>query len=74
MTVSIRINDTLYKQAKAEAKVEQRTIAGQIEHWAMVGRAALANPDLPVTFVAECLAALSESNEKLQPFVLGCKN
>ena len=74
MTVIVRINDTLYKQAKAEAKVEQRTIAGQIEQWALVGRAALAKPDLLVTFVAECLAALSESNEKLQPFVLGCKN
>jgi ParD-like antitoxin of type II bacterial toxin-antitoxin system len=40
--------------------VDHRTIAGQIEYWARIGRAALDNPDLPVTFVAESLAALAE--------------
>jgi hypothetical protein len=69
MGMPVRIDDSLYEQAKAEAKIEHRTIAGQIEFWAMVGRAALDNPDLPVSFVAESLASLSESREDLQPFV-----
>jgi len=69
MGMSVRIDDALYEQAKAEAKVEHRTIAGQIEFWAMVGRAALDNPDLPISFVAESLASLSESRDDLQPFV-----
>ena len=69
MGMPVRIDDSLYEQAKAEAKIEHRTIAGQIEFWAMVGRAALDKPDLPVSFVAESLASLSESREDLQPFV-----
>lgn len=68
-TTSIRIDQTLYNQAKADAATEHRTIAGQIEFWAKVGRAALDNPDLPVSFVAESLAALAEPRENAIPFV-----
>ncbi len=69
MGMPVRIDDTLYEQARAEAKVERRTIAGQIEFWAMVGRAALDNPDLPVTFVAESLLSMSEPREDAIQFV-----
>lgn len=68
-STSIRINQGLYEQAKADAAVEHRSIAGQIEFWAKVGRAALDNPDLPVTFVAESLASLAEPREHATPFV-----
>lgn len=69
MGMPVRIDDTLYELARAEAQIEHRTIAGQIEFWAMVGRAALDNPDLPVTFVAQSLAALAEPREHATPFV-----
>ena len=69
VTTSIRIDQTLYDQAKADAISEHRTIAGQVEFWARIGRAALDNPDLPVTFVAESLAALAETRERATPFV-----
>ena len=69
MGMPVRIDDVLYEQARAEAQIEHRTIAGQIEFWAMVGRAALDNPDLPVTFVAQSLAALAEPREQATPFV-----
>lgn len=68
-TTSIRIDQSLYNQAKADAAAEHRTIAGQIEFWAKVGRAALDNPDLPVSFVAESLASMAESREDATPFV-----
>ncbi len=68
-STSIRINQELYEQARQDAASEHRTIAGQIEFWARVGRAALDNPDLPVSFVAESLASLSEPRELSQPFV-----
>ncbi|MGZ8258393.1 MAG: ParD-like family protein [Methylotenera sp.] len=68
-TTSIRIDQTLYDQAKADAVAEHRTIAGQVEYWAKVGRAALDNPDLPVSFVAESLAAMAEPREQATPFV-----
>lgn len=68
-TISIRIDLSLYNQAKSDAVAEHRTIAGQIEFWAKVGRAALDNPDLPVSFVAESLASMAESHEGTTPFV-----
>ena len=68
-TTSIRIDLSLYNQAKADAAAEHRTIAGQIEFWAKVGRAALDNPDLPVSFVAEALASMAESRQDATPFV-----
>lgn len=68
-TTSIRITQSLYDQAKVDATIEHRTIAGQIEFWAKVGRAALDNPDLPATFVAEALASMSEPREDATPFV-----
>lgn len=68
-TTSIRIDQKLYDQAKADAAVEHRTIAGQVEFWAKVGRAALDNPDLPVSFIAESLASMAEPRESAMPFV-----
>ena len=68
-TTSIRIDHSLYEQAKVDAAAEHRTIAGQVEFWAKVGRAALDNPDLPVSFVAESLASLSEPREQATPFI-----
>ncbi|BBE50831.1 hypothetical protein OYT1_ch1274 [Ferriphaselus amnicola] len=69
MGMPVRIDDTLYEQARTEAQVEHRTIAGQIEYWAMVGRASLDNPDLPVSFVAEALASMREPRDQATPFV-----
>lgn len=68
-TTSVRIDQSLYNQAKADAAAEHRTIAGQIEFWAKVGRAALDNPDLPASFVAESLASMAEPREDATPFV-----
>lgn len=68
-TTSIRIEQKLYDQAKADAAAEHRTISGQVEYWAKVGRAALDNPDLPVTFIAESLASMAEPREDAMPFV-----
>ena len=60
MGMPVRINNLLYAQAKNEAKSEHRTIAGQIEFWASVGRAAIDNPELPVDFVVQVLASMKE--------------
>ena len=67
-STSIRIDQTLYNQAKVDAAVEHRTIAGQVEYWARIGRAALDNPDLPVSFIAESLASMDEPREDAKPF------
>ena len=64
----VRIDKQLYEQAKSEAKAEHRTIAGQIEFWATVGRAAIDNPELPVDFVVQVLASMKESRSDTTPF------
>jgi hypothetical protein len=60
MGMPVRIDDQLYEQAKAHAFAERRSISGQIEFWAMVGKAALDNPDLPIDFVRDLLVARAE--------------
>jgi hypothetical protein len=67
----VRIDDELYEQAKTASKGECRTIAGQLEFWAKIGRAALDNPDLPIEFVRELLIARTEDRKHLSTFVPG---
>ncbi len=68
MGMPVRIDNLLYEQAKTEDKAEHRTIAGQIEFWATVGRAAIDNPDLPVEFVVQALASMKEPRTDATPF------
>ncbi|MBU6143643.1 MAG: ParD-like family protein [Betaproteobacteria bacterium] len=68
ISTSIRIDQKLYEQARDEALAEHRTIAGQVEYWAKVGRAALDNPDLPVSFIVESLGAMAEPRHESTPF------
>ena len=60
MSRLIKINHDLYEAAKREARLERHTIQAQIEFWVKVGRAAIDNPDLPASFIADSLASLSE--------------
>jgi len=42
------------------AKVQNRSIAGQIEHWIKIGKIAEENPDLPYELVKSILTAQEE--------------
>ena len=68
-TISVRIDEQLVNAARTAAASEFRTIQGQIEFWAKVGRAALDNPDLPVEFVVDALQGLATPREETKPFV-----
>jgi hypothetical protein len=69
MGMPVRIDDTLYEQARNQAQAERRTIAGQIEFWALVGKTALDNPDLPIDLVRDLLVARAEGPALATPFV-----
>jgi hypothetical protein len=71
MSMPVRIDDELYEQAKSVSKGECRTIAGQLEFWAKVGKAALDNPDLPIEFVRDVMIARAEDRKQLGTFVPG---
>jgi hypothetical protein len=69
MGLPVRIDSELYDQAKLHANAERRTIAGQIEFWALIGKAALDNPDLPIDFVRDLMIAKGEGKSLATPFV-----
>ena len=69
MSMPVRIDPALYALARTEAGIEHRTIAGQIEYWALVGRTALDNPELPIYFIVDLLASLAEPDSYKTPFV-----
>lgn len=71
MSMSIRIVEELYERAKVEAAIEHRTIAGQVEYWAKVGRTAIDNPDLPINFILDVLASMSEPASERTPYIPG---
>ncbi|MDX8406082.1 MAG: ParD-like family protein [Mariprofundus sp.] len=71
MSMPVRINDDLYEQAKSVSNGECRTIAGQLEFWAKIGKAALDNPDLPIEFIRELLIAGKEDRLQLTTFKPG---
>lgn len=69
MGTLVRIDVHPFERAKAHAQAERRTIAGQVEFWAMIGKTALDNPDLPIDFVRDLLVARSEGLKLATPFV-----
>lgn len=69
MGTPVRIDDKLYEQARSQACAERRTIAGQIEFWALIGRTALDNPDLSIDFIRDLLIARAEGETLSTPFV-----
>lgn len=68
MGVPIRIDETIYNEAKKIARSECRSIPHQIEYWAMVGKCALDNPDLPIEFVKDLLISTRQDRSLSEPF------
>jgi hypothetical protein len=69
MGVPIRIDDGIYNDAKRVASSECRSIPGQIEFWAMIGKCALDNPDLPTEFIKDLLISKRQDRSLATPFV-----
>lgn len=67
-TSSVRISADLVDQARLAAQTEFRTVQGQLEFWARVGKAASENPDLPTSFVIEAVSSLAEPRSQATVF------
>ena len=70
MGTPIRIDNDIYLAAQRVAGAERRSIPQQIEFWALVGKTALENPDLPVDFVRELLISKHTDRALAEPFDL----
>lgn len=72
MTVSVKLSDELVNEARVYKNVYHRSIPGQIEYWAKIGRIAIDNPDLPISFIEGLLVGLEESKHgKSSEYVFG---
>jgi len=60
MATAVRISEELAGEAKKFGRIDHRSLAGQIEHWARMGKCAEENPDLPYSLIKETLIGLDE--------------
>ena len=60
MTTAVRVSDKLVKEARLVSAVDNRSVTGQIEHWAKIGKRAEDNPDLTYSLIKEMLIGIEE--------------
>ncbi len=58
MSNAVRISEKLIREARIQSKVENRSLNGQIEYWAKIGKMAEENPDLPFSLLKEMLIGI----------------
>lgn len=60
MPAAVRVSDKLLQEARKFSKIEHRSITGQIEHWARIGKCAEENPDLSYESIRDILIGIEE--------------
>lgn len=60
MATAVRITDDLVRDAKIYSQIDKRSLTGQIEHWARIGKCSEENPDLTYSLVKDILVGLAE--------------
>ncbi len=60
MATAVRITDDLVRDAKIFSKIDKRSLTGQIEHWARIGKCAEENSDLTYALIKDILVGLAE--------------
>ena len=74
MATAVKLSEDIVSDAKIMSKALNRSIAGQIEHWAKIGRIAEENPDLTYDLIKNILIAQQEALAgKLEPYLFNKK-
>lgn len=60
MATAVRISEELVDEAKKFSRIDHRSLTGQIEHWAKIGKCAEENPDLTYSLIKEILVGIEE--------------
>lgn len=63
MATAVRISEELVDEARRFGRIDHRSLAGQIEHWARMGKYAEENPDVPYSLMKEILIGIDELNQ-----------
>ena len=64
MAIAVRISEELANEARKLGRIDHRSLAGQIEHWARMGKCAEENPDLPYSLIKEILIGIEELDQE----------
>ena len=72
MNTVVRISKNIVEKARIRSKVENRSLAGQIEYWVEIGKIAEENPDLSFIQIKEILIGLEQlDNEPKTEYQFG---
>jgi len=67
MATVLRISEKLVNEAKKYSRIDHRSITGQIEHWAKIGKCVEENPDLTYSLIKELLIGIEELEQGERP-------
>jgi hypothetical protein len=72
MAKAIKISEALATVAALFAKVEHRSVAGQVEYWAKLGKIGDENSDLPISFIKDILLGREQLRAgQKTPYIFG---
>ena len=60
-TVSVRVSESIYNNAKMVSMIQTRSVGEQIEHWSKIGKIAESNPDLPYNVIKDVLVGIAQA-------------
>ena len=60
LATAVRISEKLVNDAKKFSRIDHRSLTGQIEHWARMGKCAEENPDLTYSLIKDILIGVEE--------------
>ena len=63
MATALRVSEELAQEARKYSQVDHRSITGQIEHWARIGKCAEENPDLTYDLIKDILIGIEELDQ-----------
>jgi len=61
MAKSVKLSEEILADAQIMSKSFNRSISGQIEHWAKIGKIAEENPDLTYEFIKDIIISQNEA-------------
>ena len=69
MAIAVKLSGDIVSAAQIMSKVLNRSVTGQIEYWAKIGKLAEENPDLNYDMIKNILIAKQELKlEQLEPY------
>lgn len=60
MASAVRVSEELVQEARKYSRIDHRSVTGQIEHWARIGKCVEENPDLTYDLIKEILIGIGE--------------